>query len=92
MTPDTASDVRRFIVEFFSNDLLFNGIDPRDLADDMDLLEAGVIDSMSVLELTVALEERFDVEIDFEELPADQLVAVGPLSAFVASQADQRSG
>ena len=84
-------EVKQFIVGFFSDALQVAGIDPDELPDDMDLLQTGVIDSMGILEITIALEERFEVPIDLEELPADQLVAVGPLASFVANQLGEAS-
>lgn len=76
MTDANPAEVKKFIIEFFADSLLVAGIDPEELPDDMDLLQTGVIDSMSILEMVVAVEEEYGVAMDLERLPADQLVAV----------------
>jgi acyl carrier protein len=53
------------------------------MADDVSLLEAGVVDSTGVLELIMFLEESFGVEVtDAEAVPAN-LDSVANIVAFV---------
>jgi acyl carrier protein len=42
-----------------------------------------VIDSFGVVEIIMLIEERFGIEFDFDELPADDLTRIGPLSQYV---------
>jgi acyl carrier protein len=44
------------------------------------------LDSMAVVELIYALEERFTVEVDGDEVTADVFETLGSLAAFVETQ------
>ena len=50
----------------------------------------GVIDSFGVVEIIMMLEQRFGIEFDFDELPADDLTRIGPLSAYVERKSAYR--
>ena len=81
-------DIRGFLFDHFADRLRLEGKDsPEDLSDDYDLLLSGLIDSLDLLELTVALSEFSGREIDFEALDPEQITVVGPLCRFVAKQA-----
>jgi acyl carrier protein len=75
----SADDIRAFVLA--SVEL------PPDTPDEFDLLESGVIDSFGVIELITDVNERFGLDIDFEELDPDGLTIVGPFSRFVAQAA-----
>jgi acyl carrier protein len=59
---------------------------PTDITDDYDLLLSGLLDSLDLLELTVALGDFAGREIDFEALDPEQMTVVGPLCDFVAAE------
>jgi acetyltransferase-like isoleucine patch superfamily enzyme/acyl carrier protein len=59
------------------------GLSADDVPDDFDLLAEGVVDSFGLVELINALEARFGIELDFENMDADELSLVGPFSRFV---------
>lgn len=44
------------------------------------------LDSLGVVELTVALEMRFDIQIDDEDITGDVFETVGSLAEFVAGK------
>jgi len=44
------------------------------------------LDSMAVLELVTALEDRFGIEIEADELTAETFETLGSLADFVASK------
>lgn len=46
------------------------------------------LDSMAVLELVYALEERFGIEVDGEDVTAEAFETLTTLADFVASQRD----
>lgn len=46
------------------------------------------LDSMAVLELVVALEQRFGITIDDDEVTAEVFETVGTLAVFVNGQAE----
>jgi acyl carrier protein len=79
----TTEAVREVILERVADQLAAKGLTPSDVPASFDLLLEGVIDSFGVIELILALEQRFSVEVDFDELSADDLTQVGPLSEYV---------
>ena len=44
------------------------------------------LDSMAIVELVLALEQRFGIEIDDSEITGEMFESVGSLAGFVASQ------
>jgi len=83
MQPTTADAVREVILERLDEQLAAKGLTPSDVPWDFDLLLEGVIDSFGVVEIILILEQRFAIEFDFDELPADDLTRIGPLSTYV---------
>jgi len=87
MTSVTAHDIRKFLVDYLSGKLKSNGSTAcEDLPEDCDILLAGMIDSLGLLELVGAIQEFTGVEIDFEALDPEQMTIVGPLCKFVSEQ------
>lgn len=84
-----AADVRAFVLAELGAALGEVGLTAADVADDLDLVEARVIDSLGMLEVIAAVESHFELEIDFEELDPELLTAVGPFSRFVATEAQR---
>jgi acyl carrier protein len=80
----TAREVRDFILDQFPESLEASGHRPDDVQDDFDLLLEGVIDSLGLLELIASIEDQFEIELDFADLPAEDLTRIGPFSRFVA--------
>lgn len=56
------------------------------LGADVGLLEAGVIDSMGVMELVVFLQDQFGIEIADDEITAEHLGTLRAMSDFVAAK------
>jgi len=69
--------VRGYIVDSF--------LDGREegFSDETDLIETGLLDSFSVLELAVFLNERFSEEIALDSLTTDDLRDVNSITAAV---------
>lgn len=44
------------------------------------------LDSLGVVELIAALEDRFDIQVDDEDITGDVFETVGSLAAFVGSK------
>jgi acyl carrier protein len=77
-------EVKRFICEIYREALIKKGYNWDNIPDQLDLLTDGIIDSLGILELISNLEERFQISIDLEYLPAEQLTILGPLSHHIA--------
>jgi acyl carrier protein len=87
----TPNDVRIFVTAFLNQRLKEQARGPiKNLADDYDLLLAGLLDSLAFVEMLTATREHFDGEVDFEGLDPEKLTVVGPLCAFVSEQLRER--
>jgi acyl carrier protein len=78
--------VRDFILENF-----LPGEDPKNLTDDTELKESGILDSMSTLKLVTFLEERFAVEFEAEDLEAGNLASIENIERLVQSKLAAKS-
>ena len=75
---DTRAHLRSFITT------KFYVADPAALGDDVSLLNSGIVDSTSVLEIVLFLEEQFGIQVKDEELLPDNLDSIGRIARFVA--------
>jgi acyl carrier protein len=88
MTPSaTAEAVREAILDRVAEPLAAKGLTPSDVPPSFDLLLEGVIDSFGVVEMIVMLEQRFAVEFDLDDLPADDLTNVDALAKYIERKA-----
>jgi acyl carrier protein len=78
-----ADDIRKFILDRYSEHITANGMVPDSVPDDYDLMEAGAIDSLGLIEMINAVEKAFNVEIDFEALEANEMTVIGPFCHYV---------
>ena len=83
MDVPTADVARDLILHHVDEQLAAKGLTPSDVPPTFDLLLEGVIDSFGVVELILILEQRFGFEFDFDELEADDLTRIGPLTDYV---------
>ena len=76
------TNIKTQIRAYVAENLLFsdNGIG---LSDDESFLDAGIVDSMGVLELVTFVEERFSIEVPDEEIVPDNFDSVDKLAAFI---------
>lgn len=77
-----AEQARDLILERVAEQLAAIGL-TSELPPSFDLLLEGVIDSFGVVELVLMLERNFNFEFDFDEIEADELTRVGPLTEYV---------
>ena len=87
MTTVSAEIVRSFVLAYLSDSFKAREVSVNALPDDFDLLDRGIIDSIGTLELASAVEEAFQLEIDFEGLDAEELTRIGAFCAYVAENA-----
>ena len=71
-------EIRAFLAENFPL-----GEDARSVAGSASLIEAGTIDSTSVLELVAFLEERFGITVEDEELLPENLDSIDNIVRYV---------
>ncbi len=73
----TALEIRKILTDELGCDL--SGVDYDD-----SLLEAGILDSMAVLELVSALERRFDIQISDDEMMPETLGSIDAIRSLLA--------
>lgn len=84
VTADTTDTTLAGVVEVLTRTL---GIEDRGLTRDTGLFgELPELDSLGVVELAAALEDRFDIEIDDDDFTGEVFETVGSLADFVASK------
>ena len=88
----TSDNVREFILQHYRYKLAQMNIELESISEQFDLLSEGVIDSLGILELISAIESVFGISVDLEELDAEQLTIVGPLSEYIARTARPEKG
>jgi acyl carrier protein len=87
MSGVSREDVRAYLVSQLEQLVRLDGRElPPDITDDYDLLLSGLLDSLDILELTVALSDFAGRELDFDALDVDQMTVVGSLCDFVAGE------
>ena len=74
--------IEREIRQFLDDNFVL-AADVGSIGREASLTEAGVIDSMGVLELIMYLEERFDILIPDDEMLPENLDSIGRIVAFV---------
>jgi len=82
---NTREVVKAFILEKF-----LPGEDPRNLTDDTELKESGILDSLSTLKLVTFLEERFKIELEASDLDGANLSTVASIAALVEQKTTGR--
>ena len=87
MSRPSADAVRRALLEHCREGLAAVGLTPETAGDDLDLRDAGVVDSLGFVELIVELERDFGVDVDLDGMDADRLTVVGALVALVSAPA-----
>lgn len=60
----------------------------RTVADDEALLDSGLLDSITVVDLTVALEEQLDLKIPFTDIDETNFQTVNSIVSYLESQLD----
>lgn len=73
------NDTVAVLVEYIRNETGFAG----ELSADDDLLKAGVLDSFNIVSLALFAQERFEVELEAEDLVRDNLAKLSSLAALI---------
>jgi uncharacterized protein len=83
MSLHTDYKVREYLISLYKNQIQARGLSPDKIPDSFDLLKEGIIDSLGIMELVTSLEGHFGHTIDFEELDAEHMTIIGPLTAHI---------
>lgn len=87
-----AEDVKKFIISHLGDSFSDVNVTEDTIADDFDLMKAGVIDSIGLIELISAIEDHFNIEVDFEAMDAKYITVIGPVCRYVEERAQSRNG
>ena len=72
-------DLRRFILGRFGDRLTELNIAQESLADDFDLVESGLIDSLEFVNLIGEIETEFGLEVDLGDYDPEEFTTIGIL-------------
>jgi acyl carrier protein len=62
-----STDIKDFILDLISEKLSVFNIKRGEVNSDFDLVKSGLLDSMSFIDLVAELEDKYKLEVDFEE-------------------------
>lgn len=74
------NEIKRWIVDTFAPDVTVD-----QLPDDYDLLENGVINSLSLVRLVTLLSDRFGLDLDAADLKPEYFRSVAAIDRFVST-------
>ena len=57
-----------------------------ELTDELSLIDSGLLDSLSIVSVVQALQDAFDIEIDFADVSLENFDSLGVIVPFVASR------
>lgn len=73
--------IRKLIYQIFTeNNINFNNINEND-----SLISNGIIDSMTLVNILLAIEEKLNIEIDFENIDINSIVTINSLCDTIAN-------
>jgi acyl carrier protein len=75
--------VAAFVVAELDAELRAAGFDPRAVTDGFDLLNSGIVDSLGMMELLMAINDHFGLDVDYEGVDPEELTVLGPLARYV---------
>ena len=80
---DLASTIRKFMIE----NLLFE--ENENFEEHTSFLESGIIDSTSILELVMFIEETFGINVDDDELVPDNFDSIANIAEYIQRKQEQ---
>lgn len=78
----TVTDIEPAIKEVLA-EVLANGTTAADIGSDADLVDEYGLDSLQMISFLLAIEDRFDLELDYEGLDLDDLRSVRQFTGYV---------
>jgi acyl carrier protein len=78
--------IRLTLLEGCREELSAIGLTPETAGDDLDLREAGIVDSLGFVELIVGLEQELGVDLDLDRLEPGRLTVVEALVELACAQ------
>lgn len=74
------NDIRKIIYKIFEQ----NDISLQNINEDTSLISNGIVDSMTFVNILLAIEEKLNIEIDFENIDINSIVTINSLCDTVS--------
>lgn len=74
------NDIRKIIYKIFEQ----NDISLQNINEDTSLISNGIVDSMTFVNILLAIEEELNIEIDFENIDINSIVTINSLCDAVS--------
>ena len=74
------NDIRKIIYKIFEQ----NDISLQNINEDISLISSGIVDSMTYVNILLAIEEELNIEIDFENIYINSIVTINSLCDAVS--------
>ncbi|MBX7165601.1 MAG: acyl carrier protein [Pirellulales bacterium] len=81
----TPADIKQFLCQHLRRKLAKAGID--DPADNLSLTESGLVDSFGLLEIVMAVQDKFGIQVDVSEVDIEAFTTVGGFCRIVSGYA-----
>lgn len=81
-------EIKDTLYRLMTNRLQRKSKKPRDIDENKSLLEQGIYDSMAFIEFIADVEEAFEIEIDFENLDADDFTSINQMTNLIQKSID----
>lgn len=85
MQLNESDDSKAKLRQYIAHNLLFSD-DGFTYDDDASLLEAGIVDSLGVMELVLFVEEAFGVKVEDQDVTPDNFDSINKLADYVCSR------
>ena len=86
-----AAEVKAFALSHLADHFVENNFATSDITDDFDLMKKGIIDSIGLIQLVSAIEEHFNIEVDFGDMDTENITVIGPLCKYIEERAVSKS-
>lgn len=80
-----STELKQQIRVIINQTLSINGLEI-ELTDDLSLIESGLLDSMSIVNVVQSFQNEFDIEIDFGDVTIENFDTVNVLTAFISER------
>lgn len=79
-------NISKRLIRLLENRLNLLGLDSTDVVHDVSLFDQGIVDSISFMELIVAIEDEFDLELDFSEMEPSEFDTIENLGNIILNE------
>lgn len=76
------TNIAEILTDYIKTEMSYDG----DIGLDMDLLEERILDSFSIVQTAMYLQEQFDIELEADELVRENLSTLSSMVALVESK------